>query len=124
MYEVRFRDEKGKTKKLLLENAGTISEALEISCGLNFPEESIMGLNLSNVREVFTCQTVTNTPLNWYDVTARSFDEKPVKYHLLFQATNAEDGMKRAMEAMRQGYEMEPVSIKESGISNVIRDEA
>lgn len=122
MFEIRHKNrETGKTEKSLIEKAAVITDALKAAAMMSLKEEEVMGVNLSVYREVFPNEdTQADTPALWYDVTVRTYDEKPIKYHILVQATTAEKGMKHATKLMEQGYAMEPVSIKESDIRNVI----
>lgn len=118
MFEIRYKNhETGKVEKSLIEKAADITDAIAAADMMSLGKEDIYGLNLSVFREVFLNPSSTN---KFFDVTVRSFDDKPVKYHILIESISAERAMVHATGLMKQGYEMEPISIKESDIKNVM----
>lgn len=118
MFEIRYKNhETGKVEKSLIEKAADISDAITAVGMMSLNKEDVYGINLSVFREVFLNPSSSN---KFFDVTVRSFDDKPVKYHILIESISAERAMTHATELMKQGYEMEPISIKESDIKNVV----
>jgi len=118
MFEIRYKNhESGKVEKSLVEKAADITDAITAANMMSLSKEDVYGLNLSVFREVFLNPS---SPNKFFDVTVRSFDDKPVKYHILIESISAERAMVHATELMKQGYEMEPISIKESDIKNVM----
>lgn len=121
MFEIRYKNhETGKVEKSLIEKAADISDAITAASMMSLSKEDVYGVNLSVFREVFLNPS---SPNKFFDVTVRSFDDKPVKYHILIESVSAERAMVHATNLMKQGYEMEPISIKESDIKNVMTED-
>lgn len=123
MFELKFKDERAKTRKVLIEKADYINEAYEASKNYiearGLDEGGILALYQSPVQEVFPRKEEEKEG-KWYTITLKTNDEKPTKHIVVIEAKSADRSLIRAKEIMEQGYDMEPVSTKESGLQDVI----
>lgn len=143
MYEIKYRiniEDKGKVKRItravVVENAVSLNDAAnavamrlagieleakeEIKCqsARPEPETEIVSARLVNIKETHPADSG-----DWYEVKVREnlvADETPMKYMMLFKADSLDDCMDRVRSALRQGYDMTTVAVRETPIWEVI----
>lgn len=125
MFELKGMDSEGVNKLCLVENAMDIEQA--VNAGREFGLVEIYAAYLSKYREVFRSEATGATQSGkWYCATILALypqdngKVKRQKYKMLFECDSIAEATAVSEEQLRQGYEMESVSIAETGFDDVI----
>lgn len=134
MYEAKVKTLEGKTQHIVLERVLNIEEANQIAkslCGV----EEVLTVYLSRYKEVYyDTETPLETATKWYEATleyeteaetkedGKATKPKTTKHKILVEATSFEHCYDRMKNILKQGYEMDQKSLKETNIAYVLQD--
>ena len=131
MYEIKLRvagkDGKRKTERDLVEYEGRIEEVAKL-CAAYYEgcDVEIMAIYMSPVKEVYPPED-KRAQDKWFTAKLCERGEDPntgketaLNYCIMLAAKDFEDASERAREIVRQGYGMELVSLRPSGVAWLI----
>ena len=131
MYEIKLRavgkDGKRKTERDLVEYEGRIEEVAKL-CAAYYEgcDAEMLAIYLSPVKEVYPPKD-GNAPTKWFTAKLCERSEDPstgketaLNYCIMLAAKDFEDASEYAKEISQQGYGMELVSLRPSGVAWLI----
>lgn len=128
MYEIKLRavgkDDKRKTERDLVEYEGRIEEVAKL-CAAYYEgcDVEILAIYLSPVKEVYPPRD-KQAQTKWFTAKLCERSEDPgtgketaLNYYVMLAAADFEDASEYAKEISQQGYGMELVSLRPSGVA-------